>query len=364
MLKELKGHPSLVVTCNTLLSTDITTFKQEVNISPEVAFLPFDSRTAKLAVQTIKNGQDLGRYSQNLTESRVPTIADALIECRPSASSLASSYTLERALARLEGGAVDSQQLALHLQVQQNVAKAAVHESLSELHLLSSQILSPEAREQCRTAFQYALHRRLAWWKLPFGRADDVMAELSQAAQVAWKTPESELLFAAGRLDGVRKDLEVAATQDALTPPTANGHSQHSLAVLDNQVQQLVESGKTRITSESALAPFEGRRRQVIGPAGLAEAAYRSTQTAVLSNYLLLLGTSAASYMSVLSELAQWPTAAAGGLFGAVFASWRLQKAWEKVKRRFMNNLNRLNDGLEEDLKVSHAPKMLFTGVL
>lgn len=373
LIEAFQDHPSLVVVCNTLLAADVSSFKDKVSNTALKTFVPFDSRAAQSALRSVgpasegsDSGVDLALYSHNLTESRLPSIADAIVESRLASgdqpSAAADVYTLSQTSRQLQEAVGLDQQLAASLQQQRHFADSQLNDIFGEDDLsnpLSSRSTQEARKEASRAAFQYALQKRLSWWKLPFGRADDVMDELGQAAQVAWRRSESDVLFLAGRLDGLRRLVEtrtgrVAAAAHSELPA---GLRLHRLVVLTNEAQQLVESGKTAVTRESALEPFEQRRRQVMGAGGLAEAAHRSTQSVVLSHYLLLVGTSAASYLSVLSELAQWPTAATGGLFGLVFAGWRLQSGWEKVKRRFMGNLDRVQDGLEEDVRVSQRER-------
>lgn len=359
LFKVFRAHPAMLVTCNTLLSSDPSEFKQKLDISFHIpTLLPFDGRAARRAVKSMRpvnGGADLAEYSFQLTESRAPTIADALAECKASSGD-APPYCLTHSLDALEEIVLSAQAEALAVtdactSVRRDAA-SSVQALRSAVGLAKPVRLSQYARDQGKAVFDYALRKRLAWWKLPLGRADDVLAELGQAAAVAWRRHESETLFAAGRLEGRRVELDASVQALTSSGPMQLGSPFHS-AVLQNMVQQTAESGTNRISSELALEPYEQRRRQLMGPGGLAEHAARSAQTIVLTNYLLSLGTSAASYMSVAAEVSTIPTAVSGGALGLVFAAWRLQNGWEKVKRRFMKNLDRLQDGLETDLEVS-----------
>lgn len=355
LMQQFRHHPSLLILVNQLVSTRPDSFKAQMathlSTSSTVPVLSFDSRQAF----ALSENNTLSSYTDDLSSSHTTQVAQSLVNQAASANPSSSlRMVLRQAVQVIEDARKES---TFAIQTSSDACQAATSavEALHQQSYLNVQPSLPQqAKDHSRAVFEYAFNKRLAWWKLPFGRADDVMAELGQAAQVAWKRSESHTLFEAGRFEGLRQELDASTDVLASIPPLQLGGPYHS-AVLRNQVEQLVESGRTRISVDDALEPYEQRRKQVIGPGGLAESAYRQAQTVVLGNYLVLLGTSAASYMSVLAEVAQWPTAATGGAFGAVWASWRLQKGWEKVKRRFLANLDRLHDGLAEDLSVSRC---------
>jgi hypothetical protein len=150
-------------------------------------------------------------------------------------------------------------------------------------------------------------------------------------------------------------DLAALVQKPPFRPGHASDARQFTSSVLDNLAAQMDEKAGP-LSPTSLSAPIGQRRSQLVAPGGPVEHLQIRAQVLTLQTYVLLGGSTAISYLSVLAEYLDAPSAVGAGLLGWLLGAYRLQGGWKKAKGRFAQNYDRVQSGLQYDLQVRLEP--------
>lgn len=164
---------------------------------------------------------------------------------------------------------------------------------------------------------------------------------------------ENRLIFESGRLSHLTSKM-TAKTHAMLSSPSFAASSSatlHSPVLLNQIARAEVEysiSSPTELSSH-----LSSRRNQITSPGSPAELLSLRAQKLCASWSALSTSSIAIAGYSELVQYTDLVTNVGIGLFGIVFASWRLQRGWEKAKGKFLTDVEkRVTGGLEQDLGV------------
>ncbi|KAG6866751.1 hypothetical protein C0991_011410 [Blastosporella zonata] len=198
---------------------------------------------------------------------------------------------------------------------------------------------------------------RLTWWRMIW-RVDEISHVLTQAVlQPGCRTLEQQLVLQAGRLSALQHDITKSTFALLEAHPTPPFNS----ALLQNSLQQLVASPSFHITPHTLTHPINTRRGQVIEhpTTRLHVAAQRAT--------LGMGGSIAAGAGLSWAGWIGWLAGSGEGLLGAIGLDagtavgvglltavggvrWAVGK-WERAKRRWWEDWDRVGSGLGRDLR-------------
>ena len=327
---------------------------------------------------------------------------------RGEVANLQLRYARDKRHSQLELGFTDLDKLDLDMLINDIPADPQRHLGGEEEEVALANAAASDGAEQHAQALlddgrrdvQNALaHKRLKWWKLPFGRADDIATDLNTALvtyfagleRKVWhallidgdnaKCSCLQLTFETGRLS--ERSLASSAAVDALFKPPrsfAKGGSDASTlysATLQNDLQQLSPStafsfpppshpSPNNLLQTSFTKPIIDRRVQLASPGGPLEKLQLRAQSAVLQYYAIAGGsTAAATFMSITPVEAfsvSVASAIGAGLLGNATAAWLLQGKWRKAQTGFWKDWLRAQEGLSCDLQ-ANADEVLNTKV-
>ncbi|PIL35867.1 hypothetical protein GSI_01527 [Ganoderma sinense ZZ0214-1] len=202
----------------------------------------------------------------------------------------------------------------------------------------------------------------LQWYKL-FWRVDDVREAVAAAVDRAWcRDLERKLVFHAGRL----ASLQASFTQSANTlarsfPASAPYHS----PVLLNSLARIASSPSYALTPAALTAPLHARQAQLGFPTSRLHASAQRAVLGMSGSVLGGLGVAWAGWATELQllggmiDVGMGPETAVGvGMLGAAIGvRWAVGR-WERAKRRWWKDWDRVGDGLERDLKAALAETM------
>ncbi|KAI0730330.1 hypothetical protein C8Q72DRAFT_776135 [Fomitopsis betulina] len=198
-----------------------------------------------------------------------------------------------------------------------------------------------------------AILDRLKWWKLLW-KVDDVGDTVNDAVSQAWcRDLEYKLIFHAGRISHLQRSLTDSASSLAASFPLSSAF--HS-PVLQNHLSQIAASPTFPMDSTALLHPLYTRRQQLRWPT----ARLQSTAQRVL----LTMGGSVAGGASVawagwagqlgiLDFATQGETVIGVGMLGAVVGvRWAVGR-FERAKKKWLSDYDRVGEGLERDLRAT-----------
>lgn len=198
----------------------------------------------------------------------------------------------------------------------------------------------------------------LSFWNMVW-MVDEIEAVVSATVRLEWcKELEDELILQTGRLSCAQDQLWRSTSDflSTLVPPSPYS-SLHS-PLLHNQLQQLASAPSYALTSAKLTFPVHDRRAQLIKYS--ASRLHQEAQSAVVGAFVGILGGAGVSWWlaigsNVLSFGPGAEIASAVGV-GAIVAissiRWAVGK-WERAKRKWMQDLERVSDGTKRDLKTS-----------
>lgn len=214
--------------------------------------------------------------------------------------------------------------------------------------------------------------KRLSWWKLPLGRADDVATDLAISLSTYFAGLERKLIFETGRLAERSLDLSLQVNSLLKSPIFARPADKTKLsfysATMENDIAILSPTTQFgfpppshpsayNLSQTSLSAPIESRRSQLKAPGGAIERLQLRAQSCVVQFYSLSgLSTAAAVFLNQTSWLQihqDVPSCVGLAGLGIAAAAWRLQGGWKKSKSRFWTDWKRAQEGLAFDLQVS-----------
>ncbi|KAH7925514.1 hypothetical protein BV22DRAFT_1064712 [Leucogyrophana mollusca] len=190
----------------------------------------------------------------------------------------------------------------------------------------------------------------LSWWKMLW-RVDEVGVMVGGALDKHWcKELESQLMMQTGRLSSEQQVLASStfAFLSTLVPPSPSSAFHSPLLV--NQLQQLTSSPTYALTPTSLIKPIHSRRAQLIEHT--TTRLHRNAQSAVLGTFGGVFGGAGVGWWLTFGEGfvalgtgAGAESAVGVGMLVAVGGMrWAVGK-WEKAKRRWMQDLERVGDG-------------------
>ncbi|KAG6920261.1 hypothetical protein DXG01_005030 [Tephrocybe rancida] len=200
---------------------------------------------------------------------------------------------------------------------------------------------------------------RLTWWRMIW-HVDEISHVLTQAVlQPGCRTLEQRLVLQTGRLSMLQEDITKSTFALLAAHPTPPFNS----AILQNALHQLVASPSFRMTPHTLTHPINTRRGQIIEhpTTRLHVAAQRATlgmggsiATGAGISWAGWVGWLAGSGEGLLGAIGLDAGMAGGvGLLTAVAGvRWAVGK-WERAKRRWWEDWDRVGSGLGRDLKAT-----------
>lgn len=213
--------------------------------------------------------------------------------------------------------------------------------------------------------------KRLSWWKLPLGRADDVATDLAISLHTYFAGLERKLIFETGRLAERSLDLSLQVNTLLKSSPFARPSDKSKLsfysATMENDIAALSPTTQFgfpppshpsayNLSQTSLSAPIESRRNQLKAAGGAIERLQLRAQSCVVRFYSLSgVSTAAAVFLNQTSWLQihqDVPFCVGLAGLGIATAAWRLQGGWKKSKSKFWTDWKRAQEGLAFDLQV------------
>lgn len=214
-------------------------------------------------------------------------------------------------------------------------------------------------------------NKRLAWWKLPLGRADDVTTDLAISLSTYFAGLERKLIFETGRLAERSLDLSLQVNNLLKAPMFARPADKTNLsfysATMENEISVLSPTTQFgfpppshpsayNLSQTSLSAPIETRRLQLKAAGGAIERLQLRAQSCVVQFYSLSgASTAAAVFLNQTSWLQihqDVPSCVGLTGLGVAAAAWRLQGGWKKSKSKFWTDWKRAQEGLAFELQV------------
>ncbi|CDO69212.1 hypothetical protein BN946_scf185042.g114 [Trametes cinnabarina] len=197
----------------------------------------------------------------------------------------------------------------------------------------------------------------LQWYKL-FWRVDDIREVVTAAVDRAWcRDLERKLVFHAGRLAALQSSFKDSASALCRSFPSSSPY--HS-PVLHNSLERIITAPSYPVTAAALTAPLHARQSQLGFPT---ERLHVSAQRAVLTMSASMLGGCGVAWSGWVNELGLFgglidvgmntETALGVGLLGAAVGVRGAVGRWEKAKKRWWKDWDRVGEGLERDLKVT-----------
>ncbi|TCD70316.1 hypothetical protein EIP91_003945 [Steccherinum ochraceum] len=213
-----------------------------------------------------------------------------------------------------------------------------------------------DALERARVGVRETMDRLTAWrmvWKV-----DDIADTVNASVSRSWcRDLENKLIFETGRLSVTQNFLSGAANSVVSSfPKTSSFHS----PVLQNTLAQHRTSPTYAVSPTSLTAPIHIRRVQLTYPTSTLQ---QTAQRAVLGmggSVLGGIGIAWAGWADQMGLLGMFglgleaETAAGLGLFSAVAGVWYSIGRWDKAKKRWWRDWDRVGEGLERDLRVGY----------
>ncbi|KAI8993898.1 hypothetical protein BD414DRAFT_436199 [Trametes punicea] len=274
------------------------------------------------------------------TQTGQALIRDALMTCR----------TVLRRV-ELEANAVLTGTSTLRGQMEE--AKARVHlEVFGSPENNGDEIA--KAVGQARKSVQVTMDS-LQWYQL-FWRVDDIREVMTAAVDRAWcRDLERKLVFHAGRLAALQDSFKDSASALCRSfPPSSPYHS----PVLHNTLERITSAPSYPLTATALTAPLRTRQSQLGFPT---ECLHISAQRAVITMSGSMLGGLGVAWAGWASELGlagglihvgmSVETAVGVGMLGAALGVRWAVGGWDKAKKRWWKDWDRVVEGLERDLK-------------
>jgi len=194
----------------------------------------------------------------------------------------------------------------------------------------------------------------LRWWKLVW-RVDDVQEVVNGAIRQQWcKDLERMLVFHTGGLQVIQTQLgdKTARLLRSFCPPSPLCSS-----VIDNNYQQLVSSPTYPLTPTALLQPLSDRREMLAKfPVTRLHLAAQRVVFSTLGSTTASLGVLWGHWVGLIGDVGLLglnfggETIVGAGILGSVAGlRWSVGR-WEKAKREFWRDWERVGKGLERDL--------------
>ncbi|KAI0633523.1 hypothetical protein C8Q77DRAFT_1195377 [Trametes polyzona] len=202
----------------------------------------------------------------------------------------------------------------------------------------------------------------LQWYKL-FWRVDDIREVVTAAVDRAWcRDLERKLVFHAGRLAALQTSFKDSAAALCRSFPQSSPYHSH---VLQNSLERIVASPSYPLTASVLTSPLHARQSQLGFPT---ERLHAFAQRAVLTMSGSVLGGFGVAWAGWASDLGLAggffnvgmgaETALGVGMLGGVLGvRWAVSR-WDRARKRWWKDWDRVTEGLERDLKTALTSSM------
>ncbi|KAI0690525.1 hypothetical protein BC835DRAFT_175068 [Cytidiella melzeri] len=367
------GHANAILAFVTSPNVPLGTWKQIRKQLPQsLTTVLVDPARAISAIRTLSldAGSSLAvqRYQDDYTGSRVSDLSRIIAEklsiaSRPHAVGLNEVTAREQIQASLDACRRVLQNAEKELgEATLDISK--LRDELAELEVrVGPEVLGAENSKVVTEAVVsakkevMAIMDSLTWWRA-VTRVDDVGEIVRTAVDKAWcKELEVRLIYHAGRLASSQKSLAESALSllSRYTPP-----SSFYSPVLGNKLSQLQASSSYFLRPNSLTSPIHQRKAQLEYPLQVLHSTAQRVALGTGSSVMGGLGLAWAGWAEHLGVLGglvgtgmETETAAGVGMLVAALGIRWMVGLWEKAKRRWWRNWDRVGEGLERDLKVT-----------
>ncbi|KAG2361438.1 hypothetical protein BDR07DRAFT_1358996 [Suillus spraguei] len=203
-----------------------------------------------------------------------------------------------------------------------------------------------------------ALLESLTWLKMIW-RVDEIDSLVSSALDRRWcRELENQLILQTGRLTSTQASLTSSTfSQLAKLASPSSSPAFHS-PILDNHLRQLTHSPTYALTPDALTRPIQVRRSQITKYTTIR--LHRDAQNTVLGAFGGMFGGAGVGWWLAFGENAlsigagsEAGTAlGAGALVAVASIRWAVGK-WERAKKKWVEDADRVGEGLKRDLKVT-----------
>lgn len=227
--------------------------------------------------------------------------------------------------------------------------------------IIEAEVLGVSSVNEVQRALAYAktevqaVMERLTWWRCVW-RVDDIGDTVRAAVDKAWcRDLEDRLIFHTGRL-AVSQDTLASGSRMLLASymPPSPFHS----PVLQNAVAQIQASPTFRVTTQSLTGPLYARKMQLAYPTNMLHSTAQRVTLGMGTSVLAGFGTAWAGWAEKLGVLGgalgpgmELETAVGTGMMISAFGVWWMVGRWEKAKKKWWRDWERIGQGLERDVK-------------
>ncbi|GAA5994919.1 hypothetical protein JCM5350_006615 [Sporobolomyces pararoseus] len=206
-----------------------------------------------------------------------------------------------------------------------------------------------ESKQEIEKVFR----ERLQFYKLPFNKIDDISSELSLTISQSYLTSfEKQLIYSTSLFSNHSFQLSTILSSTLSKPPfSKEGSSILYSPLLENELSKSLHSSSTTLIPPTALTtPLSLRRSQLLSTP--LTHLHRQTQRALTSSLTLSITSIASAIGLHFVHLVELTNCVGLGVLGSVLAVWKFQGKWERLKKRFLKEVDRVGQGISEDLGV------------
>lgn len=203
-----------------------------------------------------------------------------------------------------------------------------------------------------------ALLGSLTWLKMIW-RVDEIDSLVSSALDRHWcRELENQLILQTGRLTSTQASLTTSTFSQLAKLRSPSSSSAFHSPILDNHLRQLAHSPTYALTPDALTRPIQKRRSQLTKHT--TTHLHHEAQNAVLGAFGGMFGGAGVGWWLAFGESAlnvgagsEAGTALGAGALVAVSSiRWAVGK-WERAKRKWVEDADRVGQGLKRDLKVT-----------
>ncbi|KAG1812400.1 uncharacterized protein BJ212DRAFT_447975 [Suillus subaureus] len=339
--------------------------------------LAVDPIRALEAVSALKSDPSspaaIQRYQDDFTGSRISLLGDVLagmLGLKDSGRTASSSSSL---LAIRTRSAVIQMQGALYASARSvSQARVAIDHVFTGASELQSQVEEIRARTDREVLVESgideallrgskemkALLESLTWLKMIW-RVDEIDSLVSSALYKHWcRELENQLILQTGRLASTQASLTSSTFSQLAKLASSSSSPAFQSPILDNHLRQLTHSPTYALTPDALTRPIQARRTQLTKYT--TTRLHRDAQNSVLGAFGgMFVGTGVGwwlafgeSALSVGAGSEAGTALGAGALIAVASIRWAVRK-WERAKRKWVEDADRVGEGLKRDLKVT-----------
>ncbi|KAG2121347.1 hypothetical protein BD769DRAFT_1008458 [Suillus cothurnatus] len=337
--------------------------------------LAVDPIRALEAVSALKSDPSspaaIQKYQDDFMGSRISLLGDVLARMLGLKDSMASSSSL--LLAIRARSAVIQMQSALYASARSvSQARVAIDHVFTGASELESQVEEVRARTDREVLVESgideallrgskemkALLESLTWLKMIW-RVDEMDSLVSSALDKRWcRELENQLILQTGRLASTQASLTSFTFSQLAKLASSSSSPAFQSPILDNHLRQLTHSPTYALTPDALTRPIQARRSQLTKHT--TTRLHRDAQNAVLGAFGGMFGGAGVGWWLAFGESAlnvgagsEAGTAlGAGALVAIASIRWAVGK-WERAKRKWVEDADRVGEGLKRDLKMT-----------